>query len=63
MKNSVQLVFLVIYVLCIYVAVPVAVFGGWIRWAKLPKSLTPLSVFSLIGFVLATWSAHIINLD
>lgn len=54
MKSVGESVFLMIYVLSVYVAVPVAIFGGWVHWAKLPKSLTPLS---MIGFFLATCSA------
>jgi hypothetical protein len=56
-KSPVESVFLVAYVLCIYVALPVAVLGGWIHWAKQPKSLTLFSVLSMIGFFLATCSA------
>jgi hypothetical protein len=56
-KSPVESVFLVAYVLCIYVALPVAILGGWIRWAKQPKLLALLSVLSMIGFFLATCSA------
>lgn len=57
MKNPAESVFLVAYVLCIYVALPVAILSGWIHWAKQPKSLTPFSVLSMVGFFLATCSA------
>jgi len=56
-KSPLESVFLAAYVLCIYVALPVAVLGGWIHWAKQPKSLTLFSVLSMIGFFLATCSA------
>lgn len=45
------------YVLGTYIALPVAILGGWIHWAKQPKSLTLFSALSMIGFFLATCSA------
>jgi hypothetical protein len=56
-KSPLESVFLAAYVLCIYVALPVAILGGWIHWTKQPKSLTLFSTFSMIGFFLATCSA------
>ena len=56
MKGPVEAVFLVVYVFCIYVALPFAILRGWIHWAERPKSLTPFSVLSLLGFLLATCS-------
>jgi hypothetical protein len=56
-KTLGESLFLVAYVLCIYVALPVAILGGWVHWAKQPKSLTPFSVLSMIGLFLATCSA------
>ena len=57
MKGGVESIFLVIYVLCIYLAVPVAIVGGWIRWTTQTKLLTPLALLSLFAFFLATCSA------
>jgi hypothetical protein len=56
-KSLGEAVFLVAYVLCIYVALPVVMLGGWIRWVRQPKLLTTFSVLSMIGFFLATASA------
>ena len=33
------------------------ILGGWIHWAKQPKSWMPFSVLSMSGFFLATCSA------
>ena len=57
MKSPVETVFVVIYVLCIYIALPVAIFCGWIQWARHPKSRTPSSILSMLGFFVATCSA------
>ncbi|MBV8050571.1 MAG: hypothetical protein JOZ80_05250 [Acidobacteriaceae bacterium] len=57
MRSPVQSVVLAIYVLCIYIALPIAILGGWVRWTKQPKSWTAFSVLSMIGFLLATFSA------
>ena len=57
MKNLAELVFAVTYLLCIYVALPVALLRGWLHWAKQPKLMTPFSVLSMIGFSLASCSA------
>ena len=56
MKSPVESVFLVVCVLCIYVALPVAILSGWIHWARQPKSLTTFSALSIVGFFLATCS-------
>jgi hypothetical protein len=36
---------------------PVMLVWGWVRWVKLPRPGTIVSVLSLIGFILATASA------
>jgi hypothetical protein len=41
----------------IFVATPLVMIWGWIRWARREKKWTALSVFSLAGFALATGSA------
>jgi hypothetical protein len=40
-----------------YLLAPIALVWGWIRWSRLPKIKTISSIFSLLGFLLATCSA------
>jgi hypothetical protein len=49
--------FFVSLFLLAYVAGPVALVWGWIRWVKRPKLWTVTSILSLFGFLLATASA------
>jgi hypothetical protein len=46
-----------ILIVCAFPIAPVALVWGWISWLRLPKMKTASSVFSLIGFILATCSA------
>jgi hypothetical protein len=39
-----------------YLAAPVSLIWGWLRWQKLPMPRTAPSILSLTGFVLATVS-------
>jgi len=50
-------VFVVLYVVCIYIALPAAMVWGWVRWARRTQTRTFCSILSLIGFTLATASA------
>jgi hypothetical protein len=40
-----------------YLASPIVLIWGWMRWVKLPKPRTLTSILSLIGLILATASA------
>ena len=41
----------------IYLALPVAIVAGWIRWMRRRTSENPFSLLSLLGFGLSTCSA------
>jgi len=53
--KAIESVLVVVYVVCV-VATPVLLVAGWLRWAKLRQRASLLSVFSVIGFTLATLS-------
>ena len=42
-----------------YLAVPILLIWGWLRWLKLPRLRTAPSILSLAGFVLGTVSAFL----
>jgi hypothetical protein len=56
MKIAAESIFLVFYVVCIWVGLPVAIFIGWGRWFRSNKSLSFLSLASVFAFGLATCS-------
>lgn len=47
---------LVLYVIAVYIALPVVLVWGWVRWVKRTQRLTVSVVLSLIGFTFATLS-------
>lgn len=51
-----QTLTLILYVACIYMALPAAMVWGWVRWSKRTQPRTWPSMLSLVGFVLATAS-------
>src|SRR5215467_2296663 len=56
MKNFGEQLLVLAYGVGIYLALPLGVSIGWIRWLKRRTSLTPFSILSLIAFGLATCS-------
>src|SRR5882762_5209053 len=56
MKSASEQVFLFVYAVGIYFALPLAIFAGWIRWVKRRTPPTLFSVLSLVAFGLATCS-------
>ncbi|PYV14111.1 MAG: hypothetical protein DMG21_19205 [Acidobacteria bacterium] len=48
-----------LFVVGVYVAVPVVTVWGWVRWSKRSQPRTVFSMLSLVGFTLATASAFL----
>jgi hypothetical protein len=42
-----------------YVVAPASLIWGWMRWTKLPKNNSVVSILSLIGFILASVSGSL----
>jgi hypothetical protein len=55
MHDAVQTVIATVLAICLFVVLPAAMIWGWVRWWKRIQPRT-LSIFSLVGFVLATAS-------
>ena len=53
MKHPLDQVFLLVYATVIYIALPLAIVMGWIRWVRRRTSETPLSWLSLVAFGLS----------
>jgi hypothetical protein len=56
LSKSVEVLFLVLAALG-WITAPVTLIWGWTLWTKRPKLRSVTSVFSLLGFILATCSA------
>ena len=59
MKHLLEQVFLFTCATVIYLALPIAIVAGWVRWVRHRTSETPFSVLSLSAFGLATCSAFL----
>ena len=46
-----------VFTIAVYVVLPIAIIGGWIRWVRRRAPETRFSLLSLVGFGLATGSA------
>src|SRR3979490_2763825 len=46
----------ILFVIGAYIALPVGMISGWVRWAKRAQPRTLSSILSLVGFTLATAS-------
>jgi hypothetical protein len=57
MKTVSEEIALVVFTVVIYVVLPVAIVGGWIRWVRRRAPETRFSLLSLVAFGLATCSA------
>jgi len=55
MRKSVEFIFVILFAFS-YLASPVFLFWGWVRWLKQPKPRTITSLLSLSGFVFASAS-------
>ena len=56
MYKTGDLIVLVLYVIAIYITLPVIVAWGWVRWVKHIQPPSVSAVLSLIGFTFATLS-------
>jgi hypothetical protein len=56
LNKSLEILFSVL-VVCAWIVTPIVLIWGWVRWMKNPKSKAVSSIFSLLGFLLATSSA------
>jgi hypothetical protein len=57
MKTVLEETSVVAFVIAVYVVLPAASIGGWIRWVRRRAPETRFSLVSLVGFGLATCSA------
>jgi hypothetical protein len=57
MKTVSEGIALVVFTIVVYVALPVAIIGGWIGWVRRRAPETRFSLLSLVAFSLATCSA------
>ena len=57
MKNAAEMLIVVLYGITVFVALPLGMIWGWVRWVKRRREISPFSILSLIGFSLATASA------
>ena len=57
MKHLLEQALVLLYAAVIYLALPVAIVAGWVRWMRRRTSETPFSWLSLLGFALSTCSA------
>ena len=55
--SCVEQAFLFVYATAMYLALPVVIVTGWLRWARRRTSETPFSLLSLVAFGLCTCSA------
>lgn len=56
MSKAIQPVMVILFVICIYIALPTAMIWGWVRWLKRTQPRSYFSIMSLVGFALATAS-------
>jgi hypothetical protein len=57
MKTVLEEIALMVFVIAVYVVLPVTIIGGWIRWLRHRAPETRFSLLSLVAFALATCSA------
>jgi hypothetical protein len=57
MRSTSDWLLLITFAAIFYVALPALLVWGWVRWGKQSKSSSLSSILSLIGFLLATFSA------
>jgi hypothetical protein len=57
MKTVLEETAVVAFVIAVYVVLPAAIIGGWIRWVRRRAPETRFSLVSLVGFSLSTCSA------